>query len=95
MQAKRDKEMWEQTLCLKHFDFDEFRGPFKMGPKGQKCSFGDRNIIFGRPLNFYFILRQFFRGRGGAIGGCEGAHFFLLKVKFRVGGRAPECLFYT
>ena len=77
MQAKRDKEMWEQTLCLKHFDFDEFRGPFKMGPKGQKCSFGDRNIIFGRPLNFYFILRQFFRGRrGGATGGCEGAHFF-------------------
>ena len=53
MQAKRDKEMWEQTLCLKHFDFDEFRGPFKMGPKGQKCSFGDRNIIFGRPLNFF------------------------------------------
>ena len=48
MQAKRDKEMWEQTLCLKHFDFDEFRGPFKMGPKGQKCSFGDRNIIFGK-----------------------------------------------
>ena len=36
MQAKRDKEQWEQTLCLKHFDFDEFRGHFKMGPMGPK-----------------------------------------------------------
>ena len=32
MQAKRDKEMWEQTLCLKHFDFDEFRALLKWAP---------------------------------------------------------------
>ena len=44
-----------ELLFLKIFVFDEFKGPLKgalLGPKGplraKSCSFGDRNIIFGK-----------------------------------------------